>query len=74
MTHNHFTIEAHAAANEPELAIAVCGLVKIHEIHVNAGPGDFTIELCMQVQDGFVEQAQTSDPHFSGRKGVHPCD
>ena len=48
--HHHLAVEAQAAADEPELAVAVGRLVEVHELHVELGPGDVAVELGMQVQ------------------------
>ena len=69
---DHFTIEAHAAHDEAEFPVAVCALVKVHEIHIDLVPGDVPVELGMQVKEGFVENAESADPHFCGGESMHP--
>ena len=74
MTDDHLAIEAQAAADETKLAVAMRGLVQVHEIHVNGRPGDLTVVLRVQMQERFLQEAQTRDPHLGGREGVHPGD
>ena len=49
-------------------------LVEVHEIHIDGRPGDVSIELGVQVEQGFMEDAQSADPHFCRGEGMHPGD
>jgi hypothetical protein len=69
---DHFPGACHARADEPEFAPAVCGLVQIHEVHVDGRPGDVPVELGVQVGEGLLERAQPCDPHLGRGEGVHP--
>ena len=46
---------AHARADETELAATVRGLVEVHEVHVHAVPRNLSIELGMELHEGFVQ-------------------
>jgi hypothetical protein len=71
-TDDNFPLQAHAAANEAELPVAMGRLVEVHEIHVNLRPGQVAVILCMQVDERFAQSAQTGNPHFCRGKGMHP--
>ena len=43
-------VQAEAAADEPELAVAVGGLVQVHEVHVDRAPRQVAVELRVEVQ------------------------
>ena len=59
---------------EPELAVAMGGLVQVHEVHVDGGPRDLVVELRMQVEERLLEATQAGDPHLGRRERVHPGD
>jgi hypothetical protein len=67
-------LEAHPGRDEPELPVAVGGLVQVHEVHVDVGPGNPPVELRVQVQEGLAEDVEPGDPHFGRRERVHPGD
>ncbi len=71
---DHFAIQAHAAHDEAEFSVAVSALVEVHEIHIDLLPGDVPIELGVQVEQWFMEDAQSADPHFCRGEGMHPSD
>ena len=48
--------EPHAGLDEPELAVAVRGLVEVHEVHVDLRPRQLAVELRVQVQERLAEQ------------------
>ena len=47
---DHLAAVAQARLDEAELAVAVGGLVEVHEVHVDLGPGQVAVELRVQVQ------------------------
>jgi hypothetical protein len=57
-----------------ELAVAVRGLVEVHEVHVDLRPGQLDIGLGVQVQQRLAERVEPGDPHLGGGEGVHPGD
>jgi hypothetical protein len=59
---------------EAGLAVAVRGLVEVHEVHVDVGPGQVAVELRVQVAERLAQRAEAGDPHLGGREGVHPQD
>ena len=71
---DHPAGDAHPGEHMAELAPAVGGLVQVHEVHIDRLPGDVAVELGVQVADRFFQLVESADPHFRGRKGVHPAD
>jgi len=69
---DNFAREAHARVDEPGLAVAVGGLVEVHEIHVDRAPREVAIELGVEVEERFLQQREAADPHLGRRKCVHP--
>ena len=63
---------AEAGLDVAELAVAVGGLVEVHEVEVDVRPRQFHVGLGVQVQQGLPEQVQALDPHLGGRERVHP--
>ena len=55
-----------------ELAVAVGGLVQVHEVHVDLGPGQGKVGLGVQVQERLAQDVEPGDPGLGRRKGVHP--
>ena len=74
MPDDNFPPQAQATHHEAEFAVAVRGLVEIHEIHVDLGPGDIAIVLGVEVEERLLQRCQPGDPVFRGREGVHPGD
>ena len=66
--------EAHPRLHERELPVAVRGLVQVHEVHVDLGPGEIAVVLRVQVQEGPLEGGEPGDPHLRRRERVHPGD
>ncbi len=64
--------EAQAGVDEPRLAIAVRGLVEVHEVHVDRAPRQVAVELRVEMNEGFAQRGKAADPHFRRREGVHP--
>jgi hypothetical protein len=59
-----------SAHDEAVLAVAMRGLIQVHEIHVNGRPGDVLVELRVQVADRFVELLRS----LTGRRqSRQPC-
>ena len=57
-----------------ELTVAVCGLVQVHEVHVDGLPRDFLVVLGGQLQQRLGEHFEAADPHLGRREGVAPGD
>ena len=66
--------DAEAGLDIAELAIAVRGLVEVHEIHVDLGPRQGHVGLGMEMEQRRLQRIQTGDPHLRGGEGVHPGD
>ncbi len=69
---NHLLPQAHPRGDKPVLAVAVGGLVQVHEVHVDAVPRDVSVELRVDVQQGLLKRLEAADPHLGRRKRVHP--
>jgi len=67
-------VQTHPSTDKPEFAVAVSGLIEVHEVHIDTRPGQVAIELGMQMQEGFLEILQAGNPHLGRREGVHPGD
>ena len=65
---------AQAGLDVPELAVAVGGLVQVHEVHVDGVPRQSDIGLRVQVKQRLLQRAQAGDPHLGRGEGVHPGD
>jgi hypothetical protein len=65
---------AEAGLDEPELPVAVRGLVEVHEVHVDLVPRQADVRLRVQVQQRRVQCVQAGDPHLRRRERVHPRD
>src|SRR5690554_4181358 len=74
MSYHHFAFLPHPGHDKTEFPIAMGGLVKVHEVHVDGAPRYFRIELGMQVANGLAQNAKAVDPHLSRGKGMHPND
>ena len=56
------------------LAVAVGGLVQIHEVHVDLFIGNLAVVLGGKVAVGLLQVGKAVDPHFAGAEGVAPGD
>src|SRR5699024_3213029 len=74
VTDHGLAVDAQAGGDVAELAVAVRGLVQVHEVHVDRGPGQLHIGLRVQVQQRGAQRIQALDPHLGGGEGVHPGD
>ena len=72
--HHNLARDAHAGANETVLAIAMGGLVQVHEIHVDFIPRNIAVVLRVQVQQRLAQQGKAGNPHLGRRERVHPGD
>jgi hypothetical protein len=66
--------QAHAGVQEARLAVAVGGLVEVHEVHVDGVPGQVAVVLGVQVAERLGQRREAGDPHAGGGEGVHPQD
>src|ERR1700761_5505136 len=74
MPYYDLAVKPELGSHVSELAIAVCGLVQIHEVHIDRVPRQVPIELRVEVQKRFRKDAQAANPHLRRREGVHPRD
>ena len=74
MAYHHLAAQTHAGADVSELAVAMCALVEVHEVHVDVVPWNLLVVLCVEVEKGLLEVLKTADPHLCGGEGVHPGD
>ena len=54
MTDDRLPAQTHSRLDEPELAVAVCRLVQVHEVHVDLGPRQLAVELGVQMEQGLL--------------------
>jgi hypothetical protein len=73
MAYDHLPGFAEPGTDIPEFPASMGGLVQVHEVHVDGGPGNLPIELRMEMAEGFRQTAQRPDPHLSRAERVHPC-
>ncbi|CCJ96374.1 hypothetical protein BN131_4047 [Cronobacter malonaticus 681] len=69
---HHAMLQTHTRADEAELAAAVRGLVQVHKVHIDAAPRDLRVELGMELQQRFIKDGKTVDPHLRRREGMQP--
>ena len=74
MTDDRGAGQAQAREDVRVFAVPVRRLVQVHEVHVDAVPGDLDIGLGRQVQQGLAQDLEASDPHLRGAERVHPRD
>ena len=64
VTDNHLAAEPHPRVQEARLAVAMRGLVEVHEIHVDRAPRQVAVELGVEMGKRFLQRGQPADPHF----------
>ena len=74
MAGDNLALDAHAGDDVAVLAVAVRGLVFVHEVHVDGVVGNLLVELRVQVQKRLAVLAQAGDPTLGRGEGVHPGD
>ncbi len=57
-----------------ELAVAVGGLVEVHEVHVDRRPWQRLVGLGVQMEQRLAQLVEPVDPHLRRRERVHPRD
>ena len=65
---------AQAGRDVAELAVAVRGLVEVHEVEVDGVPRQLDVGLRVQVQQRRAQRVEAGDPHLGRRERVHPGD
>ena len=65
---------AEARLDMREFAVAMGGLVEVHEVHVDLGPRQVAVELRVEMDHGLAQVGQAANPHLGRREGVHPGD
>jgi len=74
VTYDYLARYTHTSADVTELDVAVCRLVEVHEVHVDAVPRQLGVILSVEVEERLLESLQALDPHLGWREGVHPSD
>ena len=64
MSDDRLASQPHPRLNEPELAVAVGGLVQVHEVHVDLSPRQREVGLCVEVQQRLAERIEAGDPRL----------
>lgn len=72
VTGNDGMLLTHTRADEAELTTAMCSLVQVHKVHIDAIPRQRRVKLGVELQQRFVEHGQAVDPHFGRGEGVQP--
>ena len=67
-------VDAQTGQDVTELTVAVCGLVQVHEVHVDGFPRDFEVVLRVELQQRLGEHFEATDPHLGRGEGVAPGD
>src|SRR5687767_440080 len=49
VSYNNFSFQPHPRHDKTKLPVAMCRLVKVHEIHIYLSPGNITVELRMKM-------------------------
>ena len=65
---------AQARGDEAVLAVAMGGLVQVHEVHVDLFVGDLQVVLRGKVAVGLLQVGEAVDPHLARGEGVAPGD
>ena len=68
MADDHLAGFAQPRADIAELAVAVGGLVEVHEIHVDRGPGQVAVELRMEMGHRLIERRRPAIHILAGEK------
>ena len=63
---------AESGSDEAVLAVAVCSLIKVHEVHVDLFVGNLAVILRGKVQPRLLEHIQTVDPHLGRAERMAP--
>ena len=74
VAHDDLALNAHAGHDVAVLAVAVCGLVLVHVVHVDGVIGDLLQILRVQVAQGLPVLLKAEDPGLCRGEGVHPGD
>ena len=74
VAYNNLARYTHTSTDMTKLNVAMCRLVEVHEVHVDVVPWNFSIVLCMEVEERLLKRLKTLNPHLCRRECVHPCD
>ena len=74
VTYHDLAWQPESGVDESMFPVAMRGLVEIHEVHVDLGPGQVLIELGREVEQRLAKLEQAVDPHLRRGEGVAPGD
>ena len=74
MTYDNFAVQTHSGHYKTKLAISVSTLIQVHKVHVDTFPWNIPIELSVQMKQRFLQYFKATNPHFSWRESMHPCN
>ena len=74
MADNDLPWQSQTGMDEPMLAVAMGGLVQVHEVHVDLGPWQVLIELRGEMEKRLTKLEEACDPHLGGGEGMAPGD
>ena len=55
MPDNNRSVDPHPGTDEAKLPTAMSGLVEIHKVHINDGPGDILVALGVKMDERFLQ-------------------
>ena len=71
---HHFMANSELCQDEAVLAVTMCRLIQVHEVHVNGIVRQLLVGLRVKVQKRLLKQLKPLDPHFRRGKCMHPGD
>ena len=74
VTEDHLVGPAHAGEDVPQLALAVSGLILVHEVHVDRVVRNLLVVLRRELAQRLGELLESVDVRLGGREGVRPGD
>src|SRR5690606_6359322 len=66
VANDDLSVHPKSSNNEPVFPIAVSRLVQVHEIHVDLTPGQFTVELGVEMRERLLQTCEPRYPHLCG--------
>ncbi len=72
VSHDDLALHTETAEDMTVFSVAMGRLVLIHKVHVYGVVWNLTVELCMEMKQGFAVFLQSQNPGFCRREGMHP--
>ena len=74
VTNYNLALNAHTCYHMAKLSVTMCGLVLIHEIHIDCVIWNFHVKLSMKMKQWLSVLLKTKNPRLCRRECVHPND